>query len=443
MADVQQEGPAAEPAGGMRVQLTAAEWLLLLVLGAVQFTHIVDFMIVMPLGPQYLRELDINTQQFGLLVAAYGFSASLAGLLAVWFIDRFDRKTALLALYAGFTAGTFLCAVAPGFGLLLLARTVTGGFGGVAASCVLAIVGDAFPYERRGTAMGVVMSAFSVASIVGVPAGLYLANNLGWRAPFTVLGVVSLAVLALGQAVLPSLRGHLAGGHGLRQASTWAVLTRPAHLRAYSLTIALVFSSILIAPYLAVYLVANVGRTDRELPYVYLCGGLATLLTLPPIGRLADRFGKLPIFRIMALATVVPILVLTNMPPVSLATALAATTLFMIVSAGRMVPAMALLTASARAQERGRFLSVNASVQQLAMGLAAVVGGRLLGETRSGVPLTGYDTLGWLAAGAGVLSVVLAGRLRRAEDEPAEPAGEGAGLVAAPDAPALEAGEAR
>src|SRR5439155_12112422 len=188
--------------------MTAAEWLLLLVLAAVQFTHIVDFMIIMLLGPVYIREMGLSPDQFGYVVAAYTISAGLAGLLPARVLDRFDRKSALLTLYAAFTAGTFLCAVAPNYPLLLAARTVAGGFGGVSAAVILAIIGDTFADARRGFATGVIMSAFSVASIVGVPLGLQLADSLGWHAPFAALAALSLGVLALAALVLPPLRGH-------------------------------------------------------------------------------------------------------------------------------------------------------------------------------------------------------------------------------------------
>jgi predicted MFS family arabinose efflux permease len=408
----QANGPA--PAGAGRVRLTRSEWGLLLILGAAQFTHIIDFMIVMPLGPQYMRQLDITPQQFGFMVSAYAFSAAVAGLLAAWFIDRFDRKSALLTLYAGFTAGTFLCAVAPDFVLLVLARTVTGAFGGVVAALLMTIVGDVFPDERRGTAMGVLMSAFSVASIAGVPAGLYLANLFGWRAPFGVLGGLGAAVLLLLFAVLPPLRGHLGKNAGSAAANVLRALTEPTHVRAYVLTTALVMSTFMVVPYMGAYLVANAGRQEVQLPYVYLCGGIASLLTLTPIGWWSDRRGKLPVFRIMALLTTIPLVLLTNLSQTSLTEALVVTTLLMIFSGGRMVPAMALLTASAAPRRRASFLSVNSSVQQMACGLAALAAGSILGQGADG-SLTGYPTVGVLAVVATLLSVVLAGRLRRAD----------------------------
>jgi predicted MFS family arabinose efflux permease len=397
---------------GKATGLTRREWLLLLVLAAVQFTHIVDFVIIMPLGPQFKSDLHLSDQWFGFLVSAYAFSAALAGLLAAWFIDRFDRKTALLGLYAGFTVGTLCCGAAPNYPLLLAARALTGAFGGVVAACILAIVGDAFPGARRGRAMGAIMSAFSVASIAGVPAGLYLANLVNWRAPFIALAGLSAAVSVLVGLVLPPMSGHL--DRGRTAPNLWGVFLEPAHLRAYLLMTAMVLSTFMIVPYLASYLVANTGRTNEELPYVYLCGGLATLVTMTLFGWLSDRFGKLLMFRSLALFTMVPILLVTNLPPVALATVLAVSTLFMVTSSGRMVPAMALITASAAPRNRGGFLSVNASVQQTAMGLASALGGIMLGQGANG-EITGFPLVGGLACAATLASILLAGRLQPAD----------------------------
>jgi predicted MFS family arabinose efflux permease len=411
-----EEAAAEDPA--MPSRITRAEWGLLMVLALVQFTHILDFVILIPLGPEFKTSLSITSQQFAWLVSAYGFGASASGLLACSFLDRFDRKRSLLVLFAGFTAGTLLCAAAPNFTLLVVARAITGGFAGVMAANVLAIVGDVFPHSRRGQAMGVIMSAFSVASIVGIPLGLVLANSQGWRAPFAVLGVLCVPVIFLGARMLPPLRGHLSHG-SLRTFGTWEVLVQPSHLRAYALMTVLVFSSFVIVPYLSIFLVNNVGLAKEELPYVWLFGGIATLLTMTPIGRLADRYGKLPVFRILALLSAVTVLIITNMSVEPLGVALVATTAFMIATAGRMVPAMAMITASAAPRYRGSFMSLNSCVQQLVMALAPLVAALVLGaeaEGESALPLQGFNLVGLMSASAMVLSAYVGGYLRRADE---------------------------
>ena len=394
--------------------LTRAEWLLLLVLAAVQFTHSMDFMVMMPLGPQCREELSLSPQQFALVVSSYGFSAAVAGLLAAFFIDRFDRKTTLLTLYAGLTTGTILCALAPGYWSLMLARIVAGAFGGVGGAFILVIIGDAFPEIRRGRATGVVMTAFSIASIAGLPAGIMLGNRFGVRAPFGVLGVFSLAIWVVAFKILPPMRGHL-GRRRESAGETLAMLRQPAHLRAYAFMVMLVMGSFTIAPHFSDFLVHNVGRDKNELAYVYLCGGLLTLVTLPRVGHCADRFGKRVTFRVMAGCTLATILVLTNLPPGPLVSILIVTTMYWIFTSGRWVPAMALITSSALPRYRGSFMSVNASLQQMAIGLAAVVAGAVVGEAGTG-EITGYSAAGLIAAGATGVSMILVGRLRSAKE---------------------------
>jgi len=392
-----------------RMELIASEWLLLLILSAVYFTHILDFMIVMPLGPQFERAMGIGAWEFGLLVAAYGFSAGVSGFLAAHLVDRFDRKKTLLLLYGGFTVGTLGCALAPGYGLLLVARIVAGGFGGVGVACILAIVGDLFPDIRRGQAMGVVMTSFSVASCMGLPAGLWLARLQSWRTPFAALALAGGLVFVAAWYYLPAVRGHVKEARRA-PASVWQVLTLPEHLCAFALSVSLVLASFMVYPFLPTYLVFNVKRPDSDLMWVYLTGGLATLVTMTWAGRLADRHGKRPVFALLALATMVPFMILTHLPPVSLPVVLAITTVYMVLTAGRMVPAMALITASSVPRYRGSFMSINSSVQQIAMGLATIVSSLLLVD-HADHSLGGYGLLGWLACGMTAVSIALSYRL--------------------------------
>jgi predicted MFS family arabinose efflux permease len=425
MAEVTDGAPEARG----RVVLSRGDWTLLLLLAGMQFTHLVDFIMIMPLGPTFLSDLAIDTTQFGMIVSSYGFAAAIVGLLAAPFLDRFDRKTSQIVLYAGFLIGTLLCAVSPNYETLVAARAVAGGFGGLMAANILAIVGDVFGIERRGTAMGIVMWGFSLATVLGVPVGLVLAEGAGdWRVPFAAIGGLGFLLLALCWYALPPLRGHLrADGVAHPRVNLWAVLSEPTHVRAYALSVALVMSTFLVIPFLAVYMVANIGRPPTDLKYVYVFGGLATLVSGPLIGWLADRYGKMLMLKLMASLAVIPILLYTNLPPVSLAAAVCVATLFMVIASGRMVPATALITASAAPRLRGGFLSVNSAIQQTAMGLGAVVSGKIV-TAENGGPLHGFATVGLIAACAAVASVVLAGRLRPA-----------AGGNTAPDAEAVAA----
>lgn len=391
-----------------------AEWLLLLVLAGVQFTHSMDFMVLMPLGPQCREELGITPEQFSWVVGIYGFGAAAGGVLAASVIDRFGRKTVLLFLYAGFTLGTLLCAIAPDYAWLVLARSMAGFFGGIVGAVILVIIGDVIPESRRGRATGVVMTAFSVASVAGLPAGIMLGNRYGARAPFGVLAFVAACVFVAAFRILPPLRGHL-GRERPSTAGTWAILRRPAHLRAYAFMVLLVAGSFTVAPHFGDYLVHNVGRSKDDLAYVYLCGGLLSFLTLPQVGRLADRIGKRQVFYVMAGCTLLTMLVMTNLPPMPLVVLLTVTTLYFVFSSGRWVPAMALVTTCAAPRYRGSFMSFNSAVQQLAIGLASLVAGSVVSEGEDG-RLIGYSIAGLIAAGATAASMLLIGQLRPAEE---------------------------
>ena len=412
----------SENASGDRAALpplTGGQWLFLFLLAAVQFLHILDFMIIMPLATELEQDLGATTRKFGLIVSIYSFGAAGASLALAPLLDRFDRKHTLLALFTGFTLSTLACAFAPGYWTLVGARLLTGAFGGVVAASVLTIVGDAFPPVRRATARGAVMSAFSVESIAGVPAGLYLAahSEYHWRAPFVVLAGASFVLLLLACWVMPSVSGHLEH----ERLPFTEVVFRPAHLRAYALMIALVMSTFTMMPFIAAFLEKNVKRTKQDVQLMYLLGGAATLLSMNLVGRLADRFPRLMVFRVTVLLALVPILALPWLPPGSaLWLTLLTTTALFVLTSGRMVPAMAMIASTAEPRFRGSFLSFNSAMQQLAAGVAPLVAGFIMGDVAEGAPLVHYDVVALLGALAGLASIFLAGQLRPTAPVPVE-----------------------
>ncbi len=395
------------------------ERLVLATLAAVQFTHVMDYMILMPLGSQLMRMFSIGPAQFSHLVAAYSLAAATTGLIGGFLMDRIDRKRALLTLYAGFGLATLACALAPNYPVLLLARVAAGAFGGLAASIVTAIVGDLVPPERRGAALGVVMTSFPIASVLGVPTGLFLAGLFEWHAPFYLLVGLSLVVGVSAWKLLPPLPPHPTTTPAFRQMRE--ILLEPVHLRAFALSVVLVFAGGCVIPFMAPSMVANVGLTEAQLPLVYLAGGAFTFFTMPWFGRLADRHDKLHVFAAISAFACVATLVLTHLPAAPVLAALLATTAFMIGMSGRFPPATALITNSVEARYRGGFMSVNSAVQQAAGAAANLVAGLVVTQDAATGRLNGYAHVGYLAIAAFGFAVFLAARLRAAAPHAAAP----------------------
>ena len=396
----------------MKPEIPAGERALVLGLAAIQFTHIMDFMIMMPLGPQLMRVMLISPQQFGILVSAYTLTAAVAALAMAFYTYRFDRRQTLLFLYAGFVISTLLCGIAPGYNELLTARAVAGAFGGVAGATVHSIIGDAIPENRRGAATGMIMSAFALSSIIGVPIGLVLAAHFSWRAPFLLLVAVSVLVFILTWRILPPMRSHIVAGEAHRPLEQMkSVLGTANHLRAFVFMFALMFAGFSVIPFISPYMVANVGLKETDLPYLYLFGGLATVFSSRFIGKLADRYGKRQIFTLIGLISIAPLLITTNLPPAPVWVAICASVIFMVFVSGRFVPAMALVISSVEPRLRGGFMSINSAIQQLGLGAASFLAGTIIGHGAGGT-LTNYWLVGFIAVGATLLAIALAWRVK-------------------------------
>jgi predicted MFS family arabinose efflux permease len=311
---------------------------------------------------------------------------------------------------------------------LLLARFAAGAFGGVASSVVTAMVGDVVPPERRGRAMGNVMVAFPIASVLGVPLGLWLAERSGWHAPFFLLGGLSVIVLALAARTLPRLHAQHAPAHPWTQMK--AILTNPVHQRGFVMSAALIFAGSVIIPFIAPSMVANVGLSEAQLPLIYLAGGICTFVTMPIVGRISDRHDKLHVLGWISVAASFVVLLLTNLPRASVVVAMIVTALFMMTMSGRFAPAMAMITNAVEARYRGGFMSVNAAIQQAFGGLANVVAGLLVSTDASG-RLTGFPRTGVVSVACFWLTFYLASRLRAVAPHAARPSGSAPGPIAA------------
>lgn len=393
------------------------ERLLLYVLAAAMFTHVMDFMIMMPLGPQLMRLFDISAQEFSLLVASYTVTAGVSGFVAAFFVDRYDRKKSLVFMYTGFMLGTLACAAAPSFYVLLMARSLAGAFGGVLGALILSIVSDAIPLERRAHGIGVVMASFGVASVFGVPFGLFLASQFSWHAPFLFLGGLAIIILLLITARVPIMKEHLrAGGHASPKEVLLQIFGDANARLGLTFTSVLMLGHFTIIPFVATYMVGNIGFTDAELTYIYLVGGICTLLFSPWVGRMADKHGRLKIFTIFGSLVIIPIVIITNLTPVPLAVALTITAVFFLFSNGRMVPSTTMETAIIRPEVRGSYMSIRSSVQSLSSGLAAFIAGMIITEqpsifNPSDKALIHYEYVGVIAVFFSLVSLYVARRL--------------------------------
>jgi len=391
----------------------------MLLLAALNFTHIMDFMIMMPLGNYLMPYFNITSQQFSFLVAAYTFSAGASGFLAAFFVDRFDRKRVLLFGYIGFLLGTICCALAPTYTVLLLSRIVAGLFGGLIGAQVLSIVADLVPYERRGAAMGMIMAAFSVASVFGVPFGLYIANHFNWHAPFIFVAGLGAILVPLIMRYMPKMNAHLLHGTSQRAnpiALVKGIVTDSNQLLALALSACLMMGHFMIIPFLNPFMEFNMGYSKVQTPMVYMVGGALTLFTSPLMGKLADKIGKHRLFVILVILAVAPIALITNLPEIPFYLVLCITGFWFIVSSGRTIPAQAMISNVVPPERRGSFMSFNSSVQQIFVGFASVIAGWIVVKMPDNKVLH-YEVTGYLSIGIILLSIVIATMLNTKQQQ--------------------------
>ncbi|CAN7697870.1 MFS transporter [Duganella sp. LjRoot269] len=403
----------------------ARERLVLWLLALTQFTVIMDFMVMMPLAPQLMRAFAIEPAAVSGAVSAYAWCAGISGLLASMYIDRFDRKRLLLAMFALFTLSNLACAVAPNFHVLVLSRAFAGLTGGVLASIIMAIIGDLIPAHRRGAATGIVMTSFSLAAVAGVPTGVMLAAHYGWASPFYLLVLFSLLIWFGAWRVLPSLDGHLGRRVPLAQVlpDLIGLYKVRGHLKAFLLSGVNMMTGMMVIPFISPVLVSNIGVQPAEITFVYLAGGVATLFTARMLGRWSDRVGAHKVYRYVALFSILPLMFMTHMPRIPLYAVILFFPFFMTALSGRNIPMQALMTTVPDPAKRGAFLSANSAIQQIGSGVGALVGGLWLHTDAAG-HISGYSLNGWIAAGLTLFSVLWIGQVGGATTAAAAPAGE-------------------
>ena len=388
------------------------ENLLLLILAAINFTHIMDFVIMAPLNPILSIHLSINPQQFSFLQASYAISAGIAGIVGSFFVDKYDRRSTLLFLYSGFMLSNLACAIAPDYYTLMSARIIAGSFGGVLGSVILSVVGDVIPQERRGRATGIVMAAFSAASVIGIPIGIRLANNFHWHAPFYFLTIASLVVLAFTWMKMPSITSHMKNASSSSTLDKIKALFLNSNVRwSFLFMSLLMISGLTVVPFLSDYIVKNAKLSLKDLDYVYFFGGLATAISGPVTGRLADKFGKPRVFMIAAIISIVPIYIMTHLTSSSYAWILSMSSLFFIFFGARFVPAMSMMTSSVEIRQRGSFMSINSSVQQFSSSLAIIIAGAIV-VNKNG-ELENFGTCGIIAIVATIACILVSLKVKQ------------------------------
>lgn len=388
-------------------KFTKYEIFVVAVLAFLQFTIILDFMILSPLGAILMPALNITPAQFGLVVSAYAFSAGISGLLAAGFADRFDRKKLLLFFYTGFLLGTLLCGLAPRYEFLLGARIVTGIFGGVIGSIVLSIVTDLFPYTMRGRVMGYVQTAFAASQILGIPAGLYFSNLWGWHAPFFMIVLIGILAGILIFMYLKPIDGHLA----IKSEKTafkhfMNTLANPHYLLAFLFMALISTGGFMLMPFGSDFTVHNLGISIDKLPLIYLITGICAIFTGPFVGKASDKYGKVHTFLFGTIVTIIMVYIYTNLGVTPLWEAVVVNAVLFVGIFSRIIPSQAFMSAVPDPASRGSFMAVSTSLQQVAGGVAAVIAGSIVHKTASG-KLEHFDTLGYILIATALVNLVL------------------------------------
>lgn len=386
---------------------------LLSLLAAIQFTGVIDAMIVMPLGPE-LRDLwHISTAEFGRVVSSFSLAAFLSAIVSVAFIDRFDRKKVLLIIYAGFTIGTLFCGLANSYHEMLIARFFTGLFGGITGSVIMSIIGDSVPNEKRGFAMGILMMGFALASVVGVPAGLYLAGHYEWHTPFYLLVVLCTIIWLLCFYAVPSFTEHTKTVQKRNSIEIIRVIFSDGNMRwALTLSLFVVMSHFMIIPYLSDFFVKNLKFDFKTtVPFIYITGGLLSAFTSPLIGKLSDKYGRYKVLLTLTALAIIPAYGIPHLETHNKTFVLMLSSTLFIFSGSRMIVSAAMITSATKPQMRGSFLVINSAFQQLAIGGGAALGGAIVSNGSAG-ELIDYPIVGYIAIVFGLLALYTATKVK-------------------------------
>lgn len=390
---------------------------ILYVLAVMNFTHIIDSMLIMPLGDTFITEFGISPSQYSWLVSAYALSASISCIIGIIFLDRLPRKNALLVLYGGFAIGTFLCSLCTTYETLITLRAATGFFGGMIGALVLSIISDLFPFKERGTAMGILFASFSAASALGVPFGIYLAAKGSWQIPFMVLGLLGVVIAGVIFFTFPSMNDHIKLQPKKRKslfAILSTVLSDKNQVFALTAGFVLIMGHFMIIPFISPFMIKNIGLTQMEVAYQFLAGGLATSITSPIIGRMTDKYGVMKVFITVMVISWIPTLMITHLTTVPVSIAVSLVAFFFIFGSGRMISPNTIITAAAGTETRGSFMSLKSALQQLAIAATAFISGTIVTIGPDG-KYQNYNYTGYLAIFFCIITIFLVSKIRVAK----------------------------
>lgn len=393
---------------------TPYQKFIIVILFLLQFTVTLDFIVISPLGDMLIKNLDMTTSSFGFVVSAYAFSAGISGLLAAGFADKFDRKKILIFFYTGFIIGTVSCAISSSYIMLLIARIVTGLFGGVIGSISLAIVADLFLINQRGRVMAYIQMAFAASLILGIPVGVYFANNWGWHSAFIMIAGIGILILIAIVTQMQSINKHLEFQSSKNPfLHLWGTLNNKEYRIGFTAIALLSIGAFMLQPFGTAFMVNNLHISQLQLPMIFFLIGLSILIIMPVIGKLSDKFNKFKLFTIASLLSIIMVIIYTNLNPIALWEIVAITIVLYMAIMSRMIPASTLNTAIPEIKDRGAYMSVTSSLQQIAGGIAAVCAGFIVHQDTKQSPLENYDILGYVFAAITLCTIFLIWRVNQ------------------------------
>jgi len=378
---------------------------VLLLMAMVQFINIWDFMIVMPLGPDFAKALGIDAGHIGWIAGSYSISAAIIGVLSARFLDRFDRRGVLMFSLCGLICATLSMSLATNLHQLILVRVITGMFGGPLIASSLAVIADVFPEQRRGEALGKVFGSFSIASVIGVPLGLEIARHMGWWSPFVVVsGVAVIALIAI-RICLPPMRHHLDNRPAHPEPLFTSMHHNPAAIPALLMVATGMFGAFLIIPNISAHVQQNMNYPRAWLGLLYFSGGGAAFFTMRYAGKKSDHIGyaNTAFFATIGLLITLFVGFYAQMHSVPV---LAVFIMFMITMSTRNVTSNALISRIPKPSERAGFMSLVSAMQNLMAGVGAMVATLILSETPDH-KLAGMDNVTLLSMASFALSVWL------------------------------------